>query len=626
MNKIMTAVLTGEVPFCCIQKQDSDEILILQGVAARYGYLKDIPRRYGPPGDSRRYDTISVVPFCQIKERGFSVHDGGEQIRSIDITTQCSMHTTELMRILSDHRLTLDGPIRYDSSESEYGEIISSVINKEIGEGEGANFVIPRNGQGTITDFSIHSAFSIFRTMVSEDYGTYWKFLFYDTSRYFIGSTPERHLEVERGRVRMNPISGTFRKGIRYECRNHLKSELVKFLNDPKEINELFMVVDEELKMMAQMCSDGGAVIGPLLKEMSQLIHTEYLLSGASSKDIIELFRDSMFAATVVGSPVENACRIIRKYSKESRHYYGSALMLIGRDPDGEDYLDAPITIRTLEIDIAGDFRFSTGATLVKDSLPKEEVAETLAKSSAILRPFRSNQEAEGGAQLLPGLANDDDIVEALSHRNQSLSTFWFFQQDQRSRGMGRFAGLTITLIDNGDDFIYMLRHLFSHLGFTSSVIRYADYRADADRADITLVGPGPGNPTNDTDEKIAKNKSCIDELMRLQRKTICICLGHQLLCRHLGFALKKKRRPLQGTQMVVDLFGEQETVGFYNTFAAISDVQRQKAYDLARLPATDEIAAIRGHHFVGYQFHPESILTRNGVSILCQTVDHLLR
>jgi phenazine biosynthesis protein phzE len=42
-----------------------------------------------------------------------------------------------------------------------------------------------------------------------------------------------------------------------------------------------------------------------------------------------------MFAATVTGAPVENACRLIRQYEAEGRGYYAGALALIGRDESG---------------------------------------------------------------------------------------------------------------------------------------------------------------------------------------------------------------------------------------------------------------------------------------------------
>ncbi len=624
MNETIASILSGKKAFCFIQRQDSEEILVLLGAAKQFDYLGDIPRKQGAAGDRRHYDTISIIPFCQIKERGFEAHDRGEKIRTIEIEQQLTVFSKDLLRLLPTCPIELDGELSYDTTEEEYADIIGKIVTNEIGEGEGANFVIPRGGRGTIKDFTVASACSFFSRLVQEDYGTYWKFLFYDTSGYFIGSTPERHLLVENNRVKMNPISGTFRKDIAYECRSHFKGELLSFLNDQKEINELFMVVDEELKMMARMCSEGGLIVGPLLKEMSQLIHSEYLLSGISKKDIFELFTDSMFAATVVGSPVENACRIIKKYSTNSRGYYGSGMMLVGRDADGSDYLDSPITIRTLEIDNDGRFNFSTGATLVKDSVPSEEVRETGAKSRAILSPLLADFRRKARPPILPGLHNDDEIIETLCRRNQDLSNFWFFRQEGHVSTCPRLAGISLTLIDNGDDFIYMLRHIFNSLGIRTMVVKYQDYEIENDRADITLLGPGPGNPNNENDEKIVKNMDIAASLLGSGKKALFVCLGHQILCRSLGYSVQKKERPLQGSQLEINLFGSLEKVGFYNTFAAQKEAGDDR-HEYATLGESNEIVAIKGESFIGYQFHPESILTKNGFVILQQALTHLL-
>ena len=61
-------------------------------------------------------------------------------------------------------------------------------------------------------------------------------------------------------------------------------------------------------------------------------MHTEYLLAGRTDRDVREVLRDTMYAATVTGSPVENACRLIKQYETEGRGYYGAALALLGRD------------------------------------------------------------------------------------------------------------------------------------------------------------------------------------------------------------------------------------------------------------------------------------------------------
>lgn len=624
MNQLLQQIYSGDTPFCIIQKQDSEEVLLLTGDNSRYRNICDIPRKNDSTDGEFRYDTISIVPFCQIRERGYTVRDEGEEILTIQVTGQQEIDAEQLMALLPSEKIRLQEDIRYDSTEEEYGRIIRNIVENEIGNGEGANFVVPRSAEGRIADFSVARALTIFKSLLENDYGTYWKFIFYDTNRFFIGSTPERHLLVQGGKVKMNPISGTFRKDRRWSRRKDFKKDLLKFLTDQKEINELFMVVDEELKMMAKMCDRGGAIVGPLLKEMSQLIHSEYLLSGESDKDIFELFTDSMFAATVVGSPVENACNIIAKYSDRSRRYYGSAMMLVGRDEEGRDFLDSPITIRTAEIDLGGKLHLSVGATLVKDSVPEEEVLETGAKGAAILSSIVASERREVEQPLLTRLYNDDDIIETMVQRNQNLSNFWFFKQE--SGGIAGNGGeqLRITIIHNEDDFVYMLRHMFSCMGIQTSVVRFDDYDIDRDTSDITLLGPGPGNPNDTATEKIAMNRRIASALLERQKKSLFICLGHQILSTILGFEVKRKAKPLQGSQVKINLFGKEELVGFYNTFAPVVP-DTPTNLEIATIPELGEMVAIRGKAFAGYQFHPESLLTKNGYTILQDTVRYLL-
>ena len=625
MDNLLSRLRTGDQAFCLIQPQDSDELLVLTGNSFHCRSLAEIPRRQGAAPGGRIYDTISIVPFCQIREKGYAAWDEGEQILGIDITAQQEIAKDALLAGITLRPLVMEAGINYAETAEEYAEIIERVVRDEIGNGEGANFVIPRTATGRIAGFSIDSALTIFRSLVANDYGTYWKFLFYDRDRIFVGSTPERHLTVARGRVRMNPISGTFRKDTTSGNRTRLKRDLLAFINDRKEINELFMVVDEELKMMARMCEKGGSIIGPLLKEMSRLIHSEYLLSGQSDKDIFELFKDSMFAATVVGSPVENACNIIKKYTERSRRYYGSALMLVGRDEDGSDFLDSPITIRTTEIEADGSLHLSVGATLVKDSQPLEEVRETEAKGAALLDSILRSDESTINPPLLPRLAGDDEIVENLLARNEHLSHFWFFKQGGLKALKVADRPLRLTLIHNEDDFVFMLRHIFNALGLQTAIVPFSLYDIDRDSADITLLGPGPGNPNDADSRKIASNMVIARELLRRKRRSLFICLGHQILCRTLGFVVEKRLEPLQGSQVEIDLFGAPEKVGFYNTFVPKVTGSAGHGYELSTLPDSDELIAIRGGHFIGYQFHPESILSQNGCTILQQAVEYLI-
>lgn len=625
MKNLKELFSISDTPFCIIQKQDNDECLLLEGKAHSFHNINDIPRKKGSTGGIRTFDSISVVPFCQVREKGYQARSNGEKILTLTVTNQSVIQTSELLQELPITSIEMDGNLENDYSETEYEEVIRHVLTDEIGNGEGANFVIPRFFNGKISDFSRQKALSIFRTLVSNDYGTYWKFIFFNGETYFVGSTPERHLAVEGQTVKMNPISGTFRKDKVYERRNDFKKDLLKFLNNPKEVDELFMVVDEELKMMSRMCEKGGRIIGPLLKEMSQLIHTEYILAGESDKDIFELFRESMFAATVVGSPVGNACNIIHKYSENSRRYYGSALMLVGRDKDGVDFLDSPITIRTAEISKNGSFHIGVGATLVKDSIPAEEVKETTAKSGALLNSILQKPMTNTAPAALPALANDDQILETLQNRNRTMSDFWFYKNFLGSQKPFVNDDISMVLIHNEDDFIYMLQHLFRALGIKTTIIPYQAYCPEKDTSTITLIGPGPGNPNDPENPKIQKNREIASVLLKKKKAMMGICLGHQILCKTLGFEVGKKNVPLQGVQEVIDLFGTERTVGFYNSFVPIYSDKIDQV-ECALKKGKNEMLAIKGSHFIGYQFHPESILTRQGDEILSGSISYLLQ
>src|SRR5690606_3105440 len=131
----------------------------------------------------------------------------------------------------------------------------------------------------------------------------------------------------------------------------------LRFLTDDKETDELYMVLDEELKMMARLCPDGGQVIGPRLRPMTRLAHTEYFIEGRTNIDVRRILRETMFAPTVTGSPLESACRVIARYEPAGRAYYAGVVALIGRDADGGQSLDSAIVIRSADIDATGSVR-----------------------------------------------------------------------------------------------------------------------------------------------------------------------------------------------------------------------------------------------------------------------------
>jgi phenazine biosynthesis protein phzE len=412
----------------------------------------------------------------------------------------------------------------------------------------------------------------------------------------------------------MNPISGTYR----YPAAGPSRDGVLRFLADQKETEELYMVVDEELKMMAGICDLGGQVHGPYLKEMGHLAHTEYVLAGRSDLDVREILRGTMFAATVTGSPVPNACRVIAGYEPTGRGYYGAALALFGRAGDGSPTLDSPILIRTVYIDPAGQVRLPVGATLVRHSRPADEVAETHTKAAGVLAAL-GLVPATADLPERPPLAADPQVAAALARRNRHLSAFWLRPQSRADR-----SGVRCLVVEAGDGWAAMLAHLLRTLGHDADVRPWDDLPGLGGYG-LVVPGPGPGDPRELTVPKMAVLDELVGRLLRQRIPLLAICLGHQVLCGRLGLPLIAKDEPFQGTQREIGLFGRPEKVGFYNTFAAQAPAEPPPGIEISADPVSGEIHAVRGPGFAGVQFHAESILTANGPAIIDGLITGLL-
>jgi phenazine biosynthesis protein phzE len=146
------------------------------------------------------------------------------------------------------------------------------------------------------------------------------------------------------------------------------------------------------------------------------------------------------------------------------------------------------------------------------------------------------------------------------------------------------------------------------------------------------VLGPGRVDPADPADPKMVLMRSLVAELAAAGRPggLLAVCLSHQLLCgTALGLPLRRKATPYQGAQERIDLFGQPQTVGFYNTFTAVCDdaaAERLSAQgiEVSRDPATHDVHAVRGPGFAGIQFHPESVLTTDGITLVADLLTTL--
>ncbi|MFI9821371.1 chorismate-binding protein, partial [Streptomyces sp. NPDC052013] len=406
----LLGLLDDPRPFALLRRRtpghDQQTVEVLVGPVADHVRLVDLPD-----------EGLALVPFRQIRERGFDVRDDGTPLTVLTPEETHTLSLTDALAQLPGHDVRVEGG-GFDVGDEEYGEIVGRVLREEIGRGEGANFVIRRTYEGEIPGFGRADALALFRRLLESERGAYWTFVVHTGERTLVGASPEVHVRVSGGTVVMNPISGTYR----YPAEGPTPEHLLGFLADGKEIEELSMVVDEELKMMCTVGDMGGVVVGPRLKEMAHLAHTEYELRGRSTLDVREVLKETMFAATVTGSPVQNACRVIERHEVGGRGYYAGALALVGRDSGGAQTLDSPILIRTADIDAGGRLRVPVGATLVRGSDPASEVAETHAKAAGVLAALGVAPARPRAGQARPRRAADPPVRAARDGRRASLA------------------------------------------------------------------------------------------------------------------------------------------------------------------------------------------------------------
>lgn len=180
-------------------------------------------------------------------------------------------------------------------------------------------------------------------------------------------------------------------------------------------------------------------------------------------------------------------------------------------------------------------------------------------------------------------------------------------------------------LIDNYDSFTYNLAQAFQSLGRDPVVLKNDDPAilklAESSDLEMVCISPGPGHPAN--------AGLCPQFLQKLSPEVpvLGICLGHQLLGLHGGGEIDIAPVIMHGKQSEITHEGE----GIFHNMPMPMKVGRYHSLVVKETPesAANFIVTAKGpdgevmglkykdRPWVGAQFHPESVLTSDGLSFL---------
>jgi anthranilate synthase len=413
-------------------------------------------------------------------------------------------------------------------------------------------------------------------------------------NEYLVAASPEMYVRVDGRRIETCPISGTIARG---ENAIGDAAQILKLLNSEKEESELTMCTDVDRNDKSRVCEAGSVrVIGRRQLELySRLIHTVDHVEGILREgyDALDGFLAHTWAVTVTGAPKQHAIQFIEDHERSPRRWYGGAMGFIGFDGN----MNTGLTLRTVRIS-DGIAEVRAGATLLFESDPDAEEAETRLKASALL--------------------------DAIRHSDKPVT------EEKIEAGDRPGTGKKVLIVDHEDSFVHTLAGYFRETG--AEVITYRSgfplEKLVEEAPHLVLLSPGPGRP-----EDFSLNET-IAAALEAKLPIFGVCLGLQGIVEYFGGELDILPKPMHGKASTVRVLGgrlldkhpRNFEGGRYHSLIAKRD----------SLPATLSLTAETTDGVVmsvehttlpvaAVQFHPESILSLEN-EIGHRLVDNVMR
>ena len=422
----------------------------------------------------------------------------------------------------------------------------------------------------------------VFRRLRERNPAPYGALLNLGDSEFLVAASPEMFVRVEGRRIETCPISGTIARG---DNAIGDSEQIRTLLNSRKEESELTMCTDVDRNDKSRVCEAGSIkVIGRRQIEMySRLIHTVDHVEGTLREDFDALdgFLAHTWAVTVTGAPKRHAIQFIEDHERSPRRWYGGALGFVGFNGN----MNTGLTLRTVRIK-DGVAEVRAGATLLFESEPEAEEAETRLKASALL---------------------DAILRETTAKPGESTNLY-----------SAPAAATKVLMVDHEDSFVHTLAGYFRETGAAVSTHRtgFPVSVFEDERPDLVLLSPGPGRPE---DFNVSRT---IDAALSANVPIFGVCLGLQGIVTYFGGSLRQLDTPLHGKPSRIKASGgvifkdlpTDFTAGRYHSLYA----NAEDFPDCLRITAQSDDGLIMGiEHktlpIAAVQFHPESILSLGG-------------
>ena len=179
-----------------------------------------------------------------------------------------------------------------------------------------------------------------------------------------------------------------------------------------------------------------------------------------------------------------------------------------------------------------------------------------------------------------------------------------------------------ILVVDNYDSFVYNLVQYLAQLGATPEVVRNDEVDlSQVAQVEGVLVSPGPGTP-----KSAGRSIDVIAECAETATPMLGVCLGHQALAEAFGAVVSRAPELLHGKVSEVHHSGQGVLADLPSPFIAtryhsLAVEEASVPFDLEVTARTESNVIMGIRHrtlpLEGVQFHPESVLTEGGHTML---------